>query len=83
MAAAPENQSPCRRRRNRRWLRSGQLEARIGCRVDTNQTFLNLDDLHFRRQLWDLPLLDELQSACLGWTGAAVGLRAGHRRDAP
>ena len=59
------------------------LEARIGCRVNTNQTFLNLDDLHLRRQLWDLPVLDELQSACLGWIGSAVGLRAGHRRDAP
>lgn len=59
------------------------LEARIGCRVDTRQSYLNLQDLHLRRQLWDLPVLDELAGACLGWLGPAAGLRAGHRPNAP
>lgn len=59
------------------------LEARIGCRVNTGQTSLELDDLELRRRLWDLPVLDELAGACLGWLGASVGLRAGHRSDAP
>lgn len=59
------------------------LEARYGCRVDTSQTYLDMDDLFVRRQLWDLPIRDELASACLGWLGPAAGLRAGHRPDAP
>ncbi|KIC34946.1 DUF4453 domain-containing protein [Leisingera sp. ANG-M7] len=60
-----------------------QMEARFGCRVNNKQTHLDLDDLFLRYQLWDLPVRDEFESACLGWLGPVMGLRAGHRPDAP
>ncbi|EDZ45524.1 conserved hypothetical protein [Rhodobacterales bacterium Y4I] len=60
-----------------------QMEARIGCRVNNKQIYLNLQDLHLRHQLRDLPVHDEFEGACLGWLGPVMGLRAGHRPDAP
>ncbi|MBQ4824160.1 DUF4453 domain-containing protein [Leisingera sp. HS039] len=60
-----------------------EMEARFGCRVNNKQTYLDLDDLFLRHQLWDLPVRDEFESACLGWLGPVTGLRAGHRPDAP
>ena len=53
-------------------------EAGFGCRVDTGQTVLDLDDLHIRRRLADLPLRDEFESACIGWLGPETPLYAGH-----
>lgn len=60
-----------------------RLEKRIGCQVNTSGQSLDLEDLHIRRQLWHLPLLDELESACLGWLGPATPLSAGHSSTAP
>ncbi|WP_264210302.1 DUF4453 domain-containing protein [Leisingera thetidis] len=60
-----------------------EMETRFGCRVSNKQTYLNLDDQFLRYQLWDLPVRDEYESACLGWLGPVMGLRAGHRPDAP
>lgn len=53
------------------------LEARIGCRVDTSVIRLDLPDLAWRRQVQELPLLDELAWGCLGWRGPRVTLHAG------
>jgi len=60
-----------------------EMESRFDCRVNNKQTYLDLDDLFLRFQLWDLPVRDEYESACLGWLGPVMGLRAGHRPDAP
>ncbi|WP_424978421.1 DUF4453 domain-containing protein [Leisingera sp. S232] len=60
-----------------------QMEARFGCRVNNKQTRLDLDDLFLRYQLRNLPIRDEFESACLGWLGPVIGLRAGHSSDAP
>ena len=35
-----------------------------------------------RRQLTDLPVRDDLESACFGWLGERLPLRAGHRQNA-
>jgi hypothetical protein len=59
------------------------LEARHGCRVDTGRGWLDMPDLAFRRALWDLPIRDEFEGGCLGWTGPAVALHAGHRPGSP
>ncbi|MFD3189198.1 DUF4453 domain-containing protein [Sedimentitalea sp. HM32M-2] len=56
------------------------LEARIGCRVDTNRRWLNLTDLNFRLALSSIPVLDELPGACLAWTGPETPLYAGHQK---
>jgi len=57
-------------------------EARGSCRVDTSQTTLYLSDLAIRRRLIDLPVRDDLESACIGWLGERLPLRAGHRQNA-
>lgn len=57
-------------------------EARFGCKVNTAQPVLDLDDLETRRRLTDFPLRDEFESACLGWLGAAVPLYASYRPGA-
>lgn len=59
------------------------MEARVGCRVNTAQGWLDLDDLHILRQLIDLPIPDELGSGCLGWQGPVVPLHSGHSPNAP
>lgn len=67
-----------------------QLVARIqnlekvhGCRVNTSGTHLDLPDSFVRRQLIDLPVRDEFESACLGWLGQVVPLRSGTSTLAP
>jgi hypothetical protein len=55
------------------------LEARIGCRVDTSRTWLELPDINFRRVLTSLPVLDELPGKCIGWIGPETPLYAGHQ----
>ncbi|SFT49818.1 DUF4453 domain-containing protein [Sedimentitalea nanhaiensis] len=55
------------------------LEARIGCRVDTNRTWLDLPDINFRKVLTSLPVLDELPGKCIGWSGPETPLYAGHQ----
>lgn len=53
------------------------LEQSHGCRVNTGQPWLDLDDVFWRQQLWVLPVRDEFESACLGWLGSVIALRAG------
>lgn len=52
-------------------------EKELGCAVDTSQAALALRDQEIRRRLADLPLRDEYESACIGWRGAPLALRAG------
>ncbi|MDE4098813.1 DUF4453 domain-containing protein [Phaeobacter gallaeciensis] len=59
------------------------MERDMSCRVNTKQHHLDLDDLHIRRQLSDLPIPDEIQGACLGWMGPATALHAGHSEASP
>ncbi len=59
------------------------IEAQFGCKVDTSRTWLDMDDMAFRRVLIDLPIRDEFESGCLGWTGATVPLFAGVSPGAP
>ena len=60
-----------------------RLEDRIGCDVDTSGTRLGFADYAIRRQMIDLPVLDELAAGCLGYRGAPIPLRAGHGAGAP
>lgn len=53
------------------------LEREWGCKVNSSQTVLDLEDAWIRRQLVHLPLRDELGSGCLGWQGPATPLYAG------
>lgn len=55
-----------------------QREQALGCAIDTSQAALALRDQEIRRRLADLPLRDEYESACIGWRGAPLPLRAGH-----
>lgn len=54
-----------------------RMEAWIGCRVNTGGTFLDLPDFPLRRQMVDLPVLDEFEFGCLGWVGPPTDLRVG------
>lgn len=53
-------------------------EKMFGCKVDTTRTVLDIEDLAIRRRLKDLPLRDELESACLGWLGPETPLYDSH-----
>lgn len=55
-----------------------EVEARIGCKVNTNRSLLDLDDISIRRRLVDLPVLEEFPGKCSGWIGATQSLYAGH-----
>ena len=52
-------------------------EAAFGCAVDTGRADLDLPLLGQWLQLRDLPRRDFGESACLGYQGAAIPLRAG------
>ncbi len=54
------------------------LEATHDCRVNTSRRRLDLPDMHYRRVLSVLPIRDEFESACLGWTGPATPLYTGY-----
>lgn len=54
------------------------LEQQHGCRVDTNRSWLDLPDIHFRKALRTHPIRDEFEGACLGWTGAPTPLYDGY-----
>lgn len=56
------------------------LEAEHGCAVNTSRTTLDIDDIEIRRRLVDLPIFDEFEGGCLGWTGPPTPLYAGHNR---
>lgn len=59
-----------------------EIEALNGCKVDTTRRDLAIDDLTIRRQLSDLPVRDQFESACLGWLGEGAPLRAGRDDEA-
>lgn len=54
-----------------------EVEARHGCQVNTNQTWADIPDINFRKVLTDLPIRDEFEWACIGWTAQAAALYAG------
>ena len=54
-----------------------RAERRLGCKVNTKARRLQLYDLSIRRHLMDQPVRDEFESACLGWIGPVIPLRAG------
>ena len=60
-----------------------ERETAYGCKVDTSQTVLKVDDLAIRWRLLNQPIRDRFESACLGWLGPVVPLRAGHNLSAP
>ena len=49
-----------------------------GCNVSTSRSSLALDDFSIRQSLSDQPIRWLGESACLGWTGEPLALRAGH-----
>ncbi len=52
-------------------------EAWFECKIDTSATRLDLDAVALRKSLTTLPVVDEFESACLGWQGAIVQLFSG------
>ncbi len=58
-----------------------QQEKDAACRIDTSRTALDLPDIATRRRLIDLPVSDGFESACIGWLGDPVPLRAGHSQN--
>lgn len=60
-----------------------EIEARLGCRVDTGRASLPILLIGLRLRLEDLAARDEHSgSACFGYKGAPFTLHAGHRADA-
>lgn len=55
-----------------------RLEKTHSCRVDTSRTWLDIDDIAYRKALTDLPVRDEFEGGCLGWTGPLTPLYKGH-----
>ncbi|MEM9247489.1 MAG: DUF4453 domain-containing protein [Pseudomonadota bacterium] len=53
-----------------------RLESVFGCRVDTSRRQLSAGDWAIRRQLAELPIRDEFESACLRYLGAPRALHA-------
>lgn len=52
-------------------------EAEFQCKIDSSRRSLDLPLMEMYRGLDDLPLRDYAESACIGWRGAPVKLRAG------
>ena len=57
-------------------------ETWFDCQVNTSATSLNLDAMELRKSLDTLPVIDEFESACLGWQGEPMSLFAGISPDA-
>ncbi len=53
-----------------------RLEGVYGCRVDTGRRALSEGDWALRKNLAELPIRDEFESACLGFVGAPRALHA-------
>lgn len=58
------------------------MEAELGCKVDTNATWLDLSNIGMRMRLEVVVARSEYASGCLGWNGAPIELRAGPRYGA-
>ncbi len=54
------------------------LEAQHGCQIDTSRHSLDIEDIAFRRVLRDLPIRQDGQWGCLGWTAAETPLYDGY-----
>lgn len=54
------------------------LEAQHACRVNTNQTWIDLPDIAFRKVLRTHPIFDEFEGGCLGWNGPNTPLYDGY-----
>lgn len=54
------------------------LEAQYQCRVNTQMQWIDMDDIAFRRVLRDLPIRQDGQWGCLGWTGVEAPLYDGY-----
>jgi hypothetical protein len=59
-----------------------EMEAMLECAVDTSATSLDIENIALRLRLETVVVLSEFASGCLGWTGAAIPLRAGPRDEA-
>ena len=58
-------------------------ETEWGCSVDTARRNLDLPSFKLRLRMSDQPLHDDTESACLGYRGPDVPLRAGRSPDSP
>lgn len=57
-----------------------EFESELGCAIDTSASALRFFDETARlRALRDLPVMDRLGSGCIGYRGADIVLRNGHR----
>lgn len=54
------------------------LEAQHNCRVDVNRSWIDMEDIAFRRVLTNLPIYTEWPSACTRWLGGETPLYAGY-----
>ncbi|MBM7067911.1 DUF4453 domain-containing protein [Actibacterium sp. 188UL27-1] len=57
-------------------------EREWACNVDTDRTLLNVPSWEQRKQMVDLPVPFEGESACIGWRGRSVPLLAARRAGA-
>ncbi|TMV13652.1 DUF4453 domain-containing protein [Arenibacterium halophilum] len=55
-----------------------QLEQTHQCQVNTNQTWLDMDDMAFRRAMRDLPLYEDFPGGCISWNGPQTPLHDGY-----
>lgn len=58
-------------------------ESIAGCKIDTSTTQLTLPHQSDWLRLIDLPFPTDGESACIGWLGADLPLRAAHTTNAP
>jgi len=59
------------------------FEVEDGCAIDSSQTKLNVDMIEQRKALVDLPFPSWGESACIGWQGRRMSLRAERFVDGP
>ena len=59
------------------------LEAEWGCAVDTARTTVQVNRPDLYARLIDIPMPSPYESACVGWRGGPVPLRAGRSLTAP
>ncbi len=60
-----------------------QREKYFDCRVNTRQTQLFVEDAWVRRGLAHLPIVDEFESACVGFIGKPIAVLSGHATGFP
>ncbi|MEM6322770.1 MAG: DUF4453 domain-containing protein [Pseudomonadota bacterium] len=61
-----------------------ELERIAGCAIDTSQARrLSIPDIAYRAFMTDLPVATDLESACVGYRGDVLPVRAGRLSDDP